>query len=301
MRKKMVFLMVATLMASVISGCKGVSVDINKGSSEASSSESSSSDSSSSEDSGKASGSEAESGNKDTMFQVSLLQGLTEGDFDGSVSAAEYKTMGDTGIGTFDGLNGELVMLDGKIFRAAGDGSVEEVDDSETIPFGNTSFFEADSTQEISDVGSYEELQDILNDSVHELGANYFYVVRIDGSFSEMHVRSELKQEKPYVTINEALEKDQKEFDYKDIEGTMVGIYCPSFMSQLNNVGWHFHFVSDDRSKGGHVFELKVKDAEIGMDFTDDYKVVLPDSEKFQETDFSIDRSADVKKAETKQ
>lgn len=43
--------------------------------------------------------------------------------------------MGDIGIGTFDKLNGELIMLDGVVYRAAGDGSVEVVSDEETVPF----------------------------------------------------------------------------------------------------------------------------------------------------------------------
>ena len=53
------------------------------------------------------------SANKDVLNQVSLLQGLTFGDYNGSVTAATLKDKGDIGIGTFDALNGELIMLDG--------------------------------------------------------------------------------------------------------------------------------------------------------------------------------------------
>ena len=73
--------------------------------------------------------------NKDVLYQVSLLQGLTNGDYYGSVPVTELKQHGDTGIGTFNKLNGELIMLDGGVYRAAGDGSVEAVSDEETIPF----------------------------------------------------------------------------------------------------------------------------------------------------------------------
>ena len=68
---------------------------------------------------------------KNEIYQVSLLQGLTNGDYYGSVSFAQVKQHGDTGIGTFDPLNGELILLDGRVYRAAGDGSVEVAADTE--------------------------------------------------------------------------------------------------------------------------------------------------------------------------
>ena len=49
---------------------------------------------------------------RETIYQVSLLQGLTLGDYNGSVSVKQLKQKGDTGIGTFEGVNGELIMVD---------------------------------------------------------------------------------------------------------------------------------------------------------------------------------------------
>ena len=68
---------------------------------------------------------------RDVMFQVSLLQGLTFGDYHGSITVEDLKEHGDTGLGTFDGLNGEMIVIDGEVYRAAGDGTVEEVSDDE--------------------------------------------------------------------------------------------------------------------------------------------------------------------------
>ena len=87
-----------------------------------------------------------EAQNREALYQVSLLQGLTEGDFEGSVTVGDLKKHGDTGIGTFDGLNGELVMLDGEVWQAAGDGSVNLMEDAATIPFGNVTFLDSDET-----------------------------------------------------------------------------------------------------------------------------------------------------------
>ena len=237
--------------------------------------------------------------NREVINQVSLLQGLTFGDYEGSASAKEVKAMGDIGIGTFDALNGELIMLDGVIYRAAGDGSIEVVPDTETIPFCDVTFFDNDESQTISGISDLAGLKDTLDQRVKELGTNRFYFVRIDGSFEEMNVRSELAQTKPYKPLATVLETDQTFFDYENIKGTIVGLYCPAYMDKLNAVGWHFHFISDDKKSGGHMLDLKCSSAEVKWDYTDGYSMVLPTNEMFNGFDLTVDQSEDIKKVET--
>ncbi len=181
---------------------------------------------------------------RETIYQVSLLQGLTLGDYNGSVSVKELKQKGDTGIGTFEGVNGELIMVDGTVYRAKSDGSIETAPDDETIPFANVTFFDTDEKQDISGVSSIADLKKLLDEKVEKLGRNQFYMVRVDGTFKKMHARSELKQEKPYKPLAEALKTDQREFSWDNIEGTVVALYCPQYMKDLNAAGWHLHFVS---------------------------------------------------------
>ena len=235
---------------------------------------------------------------RETIYQVSLLQGLTFGEYNGSVSVADLKKRGDIGIGTFEGLNGELIAIDGKVYRAAGDGSVEEVSDDTLIPFSNVSFFDEDVKDTLNGVDDITALQDILNQKVSELGENKFYFIRIDGTFNEMNVRSEYAQEEPYKPLAEVLETDQTFFDYENIEGTVVGLYCPPYMSDLNATGWHLHFVSSDKTKGGHVLGLNVDEAELGMDITEGFEMALPDNEMFADFDLTIDQSEDIEKVE---
>lgn len=236
---------------------------------------------------------------KETIYQVSLLQGLLQGDYTGSVTIGELKKHGDTGIGTFDNLNGELIMKDGVVYRAKGDGTVEIPGDEETIPFSNVTFLDKDETSAIKDIADLKSLENLLNEKVKELGENRFYMVRIDGTFSEMHVRSEYAQKRPFKTLVEVLETDQTFYDYKDVKGTVVALYCPEYMKELNNAGWHLHFVSEDGKKGGHVLDLGVSGAELNWDYTEGFEMSLPDNSDFKSIDFSKDRSAEVKKAET--
>ena len=236
---------------------------------------------------------------REVIYQVSMLQGLTFGDYNGSVPVSKLKEMGDTGIGTFDGLNGELIMLDGTVYRAAHDGSIEVVPDEETIPFANVTFFDADEVTTQENIQNVNSLKDILDNMVRETGSNRFYMVRVEGTFRTMNVRSELPQEEPYEPLAKVLETDQTFFDYQDIKGTVVGLYCPDYMSSLNAAGWHFHFISEDKSAGGHVLDLSADTAEIRMDRTDGFSMIVPDNEMFNQFDLTVDQSDDIKKVET--
>lgn len=243
--------------------------------------------------------SHADQQDRDTIYQVSLLQGLTFGDYYGSISVSELKQHGDIGIGTFDALDGELIMLDGEVYRAAGDGSVEIVSDDETIPFSNVTFMDADETILLSDIPSYASLCDKLNQLTEEKGKNRFYMIRIDGTFQEMNVRSEYAQKEPYQPLVEVLEHDQTFFDYQNIEGTLVGLYCPPYMSSLNATGWHLHFISKDKTKGGHVLGLQMTEGTLMVDDTDGFQMVLPQNEMFSGFDLTIDQSEDIEKVES--
>lgn len=214
----------------------------------------------------------------ETIYQVSLLSNLEQGDYHGHVSVEYLKKKGDTGLGMFDRLNGEMIVLDGVVYRAAGDGTVAEVlDDDELVSFADVTMFSEDESQEITEIESMDALQTLLNAKVGELGENRFYMIRIDGTFGEMHVSSEYAQQEPYKPLADVTETDQTFFDFEDIEGTVVGLYCPEYMNGLNTPGWHFHFISFDRTAGGQVLGLSVHDATISWDKTDGFQLLLPE------------------------
>ena len=235
----------------------------------------------------------------ESIYQVALLQSLAQGYFDGSMTVADLKTHGDTGIGTFDGLNGEMIVLDGVVYQAIGDGSVVVPADDETVPFSNVTFFEEDLVLPLSATPDMASLQATLNEIVSEHGANLFYMVKIPGTFSSIKVRSEYKQEKPYRNLDVALAADQNEFDFEDIKGTMVGLYCPDYMGDLNSVGWHFHFLTEDLTQGGHVLQVSVDEATAMLDATPGFELFLPEDDTFQNMELSKDMDEAIHKAET--
>ena len=234
------------------------------------------------------------------LFQVSLLQSMLQGDYDGFITVKDLKQYGDTGIGTFHGVNGEMIFLDGTVYRALWDGSIEIVGDDEVIPFSNVTFFDADIEVANVSAPTLEDLKVILNSVAASNGQNQFYVAKLKGSFPLMFVRSELQQKKPYIPLAEAMKTDQREFTYNDVTGTVIALYCPSYMSSLNTPGWHLHFLSDDGQKGGHILEMSIGEASLAMDIISEFALIVPNRDSFNEKNLGIDMREEIRQVEVK-
>lgn len=51
--------------------------------------------------------------------------------------------------------------------------------------------------------------------------------------------------------------------------------------------GWHLHFLSDDKTKGGHVLELNMTKANAGIDIISEFNMLLSSSDSFTNMDLS--------------
>lgn len=240
----------------------------------------------------------AEPVERETNNQIALLQSLTLGYFDGSITVGELKNLGNIGIGTFEGLNGELIMLDGVVYRANQDLKINVVEDKVTVPFSNVTFFEKDFSVKLKNISGKNSLETKFNELVEKSGVNSFYFVKIPATFKKITVRSEEGQKKPYPTLVEALTATQKEQTFENINGTIVGLYCPPYMGELNSVGWHFHFISSDKTVGGHVLELNIATGTAEFDKTNNFNLKLPKRKNFQSLDLAQDLREDIHKAE---
>ena len=113
-------------------------------------------------------------GDRESLYQVSLLQDLTQGDYYGSVPVSKLKKKGDIGLGTFNRLNGEMIVLDGRVYRADGKGKVEEAADNETTPFASVTFFDEDDKAVLKDVKNLNSLISVLDKKYTKHSKNYF-------------------------------------------------------------------------------------------------------------------------------
>ncbi len=223
----------------------------------------------------------------ETLYQTALLQSLMLGDYYGSVSVGDLKKFGDTGIGTFDKLNGELIMLDGKVYSGLSDGTLKEMDDDVTIPFSDVTFFDEDVTINLNSVTSMDDLKEKMDEAIKDSGTNYFYMIKIEGNFKHVEYRSELAQEEPYKPLADVMVTDQVMFNADNTNGIIVGLYCPAYMDGLNTAGWHFHYVSGDFTTGGHLLNIEFDSATAKLDKTTGFNMVLPEESYFDKIDLT--------------
>ena len=62
-----------------------------------------------------------------SLFQVSTSRALVEGVFGGCLTVKDLKQHGDFGLGTYEQLDGEMIMLEGRCFRVIQNGQAIEV------------------------------------------------------------------------------------------------------------------------------------------------------------------------------
>ncbi|TAM34214.1 acetolactate decarboxylase [bacterium] len=219
---------------------------------------------------------------RDVLYQVSTIQALSAGDYDGKASLCRLRRHGDFGIGTFQGLDGEMLALDGVFYQVKADGRVYPVDQASRIPFAQVTFFDADKTFVIDDELNYAELTRHLDKLLPS--KNIFYAVKISGLFKYVQIRSVPKQSPPYPKLDQAL-KGQKVFEFYDIRGTMVGWRSPQCSEKIGVPGYHMHFISEDKLKGGHVLDFKTGGVKAELDETNDFYLSLPDNPEFLDLD----------------
>lgn len=211
---------------------------------------------------------------RDRLTQLSTLGALSSGLFEGLAPIAEMSRYGDLGLGTFDGLDGEMVQIDGQVYQVAFDGTVRKPDGTVTSPFYTTTFFETDDSFVPPAGVSMEELQKLIDARLPS--RNLFYAVRIDGVFVRMRTRSVPRQSKPYPPLSQVV-PGQSVFDLESVSGTAVGFRSPTYTGAFNAAGYHFHFLDEARSTGGHVLDFVAGEVTVLLDTTPRFEALLPE------------------------
>jgi len=215
--------------------------------------------------------------NRDSLYQSSTLGALSEGIYDGETTIGELKKYGDTGIGTFNALDGEMIACEGRFYQVKYDGSVVEVDDGAKTPFALIKRFQPDRTLSGGSL-NYSGLISYLDANL--LTGNIFYAVKITGNFSYVKTRSVQRQKPPYPRLIDAV-KNQSIFEFKNVRGTIVGFRFPDYAAGINMPGYHLHFISSDRKSGGHLLDCAMKNASIELDYSHDIYLIVPESGLF--------------------
>lgn len=230
-----------------------------------------------------------------TIYLCAPVNALVEGLYEQNVPLSEIKQHGDFGLGTFNDLDGEMVLLDGVVYQITSDGRAVRIeDDAVRTPFACVTPYRPISHDQLDQESSYGEFLTWL---VRLLPSpNLFYGLRVEGEFASLKARSVPKTEN-YRPLAEVA-KEQSLFEFQNVSGTLVGFFTPSFMGSLSVPGLHLHFLSDDFRSGGHLLECRPRKIRVGVQFINHLELALPLSLDYLTWDFRRDVKEDLDKAE---
>lgn len=228
------------------------------------------------------------------LYLCAPVNALVEGIYEERVPLSQIREHGDFGLGVFDDLDGEMVVLDGQIYRITAEGVVEQVHEQASTPFACVTFYSPHHIEELKTELSYETFTERLEKLLPS--RNVFYAIRVEGRFGVMRVRS-LPRQQNYRPLVEVA-KEQSVFTFTDIAGCLAGFFTPAFFSSLNVPGFHLHFLSTDRRHGGHVLECRPSRVSVGVQLLSTLELALPLSLDYLTRDFSRNTEQDLEKTE---
>lgn len=225
-----------------------------------------------------------------TLYQHGTLALLVPGLLKGTLTMGDLLKHGDTGIGTGEGLDGELIILDGKPYQVDSHGKVNLVPDSFIMPFANIHYAQYSPLVELENVG-HDELEKQILSLTH--AANTFFSIKITGSFSNVKTRAVKKSVPPFHTLAETA-RNQSIFKRDQVEGTLISYYSPELFDGAAVAGFHNHFLADDHQFGGHLLGSHLDKVEVSYQLFDTFEQHLPVSNsEYMNHDFSGDNIAD--------
>jgi acetolactate decarboxylase len=229
-----------------------------------------------------------------TLFQVSISGALVAGVYDREVSVRSILQRGDFGLGTFADLDGEMVVLDGRVYQVHGSGKVSEVGLDAGAPFAVVTRFAPTVEAETAPVAILKELLECCDR--YRTSGNIFYAIRVDGLFKRVRTRA-VNPPAAGTRLVEAT-KAQSEFSFTSLVGTLVGLWSPGFSSAFSVSGYHFHFISGDRQHGGHLLDVEAGQLRLRIEPLTEFHLALPSSEAFLKADLSQNTAQELAYAE---
>ncbi|WP_026278782.1 MULTISPECIES: acetolactate decarboxylase [unclassified Thioalkalivibrio] len=229
-----------------------------------------------------------------SLYVSAPVNALVEGLYREDTTIADILDRGDFGLGTFNDLDGEMVVLDGEVFQLRSDGRAYAVTPETRTPFACVTRFRPWSEETIDTPMDYEGLLALFDRLIPS--HNMVYAIRLDGVFDYVRTRSVPRQDayRPLVEVA----REQPEYEFEGIEGSMAGFWTPEFMQSVAVPGYHLHFVDADRRCGGHLLEARPRSIRIALQHLPRVDLGLPMTLDYLTADLSRDTSEDLNEAE---
>jgi acetolactate decarboxylase len=232
-----------------------------------------------------------------SFFQVGNVMAFLNGIYESDVTFAELSKQGDFGLGTFNGVDGEMVAVDGVFYRIDEQGRAEVASQTLCTPFSVVSHFKSPMlTFTLDNIDTMADISKVIDERLPTLNA--FYMIRLDGGFEQVQLRSEACQPKPNKPLAETLPKVQNKFSLAKSTGTMVVSRCPSYSVGCTIPGYHYHYIDEAKSTGGHVFDFKLKSATVSVVLLREFVMWIQDSKAFDDINLDMDVFEALKQVE---
>jgi acetolactate decarboxylase len=230
------------------------------------------------------------------LYQTSTMSALLDGIYDGSVTIAELLQHGDFGVGTFNHLDGEMVVNEGVCFHLFSSGEAKVAGHDELTPFAAVTTFQADITLDVQSSTTRTDLLARIDASVSS--ENLFYGIRVSGRFASVATRTAARQEAPYRPLAEATD-DESEQTFGRTTGVLVGFRTPDYEQGISVAGYHLHFLNDDHTAGGHAFDFVLEAGLVEISIVSEMRLSLPTSGPFLAADLhNREMEAEIRKSE---
>ena len=230
-----------------------------------------------------------------TLFAYSTIDALLSGSYDGELTLRQLAIHGNFGIGTFNHLDGEMILLDGVFYHAHADGTVSVASPAKRTPLASVTRFRPTQTLRTDDTLALGDLEKLIDARL--ANPNLFYAIRIDGLFADAAVRAISPQQRPYKPLA-TLVATQSVHQFQSVRGTLVGIRSPAFSKGISVPGYHWHLLTADRRQGGHVLRLTLSSGSVRIATLSDFTVQLPRSDEFAHSDQTKDRTDETRRVE---
>ncbi|WP_255414018.1 acetolactate decarboxylase [Corynebacterium sp. 13CS0277] len=219
-----------------------------------------------------------------TIFQNSLMTALLDGIYDGEMTVSELLGHGNFGLGTFDALDGEMVIIDGTCYQLRGDGTARVADLQQRSPFAVATNFVPRIVRDAPPGWARKDLSAFIDGMMPS--KNYMYALRITGTFSMVKVRTVTKQQRPYRPMADAI-GDDAEHVFTNIDGVVAGFRTPIYEKGISVPGCHVHFIDAGRTRGGHILDFVLDEGVIELCPGTDLKLRLPVTNDFLDADLA--------------
>lgn len=223
------------------------------------------------------------------IYQTSTMGALIDGVYDGDVTIGELLRHGDFGLGTFNRLDGEMVILDGTCHHLRSDGSAQVADAGDLTPFAAVTWFRPDTTIPVTTSTDRAALTALIDAALSS--DNLMYALRIKGTFGAVRTRTVMRQQPPYPPLTEAA-KGQEESTFRDVEGTLAGFRTPDFEQAIAVAGYHMHFIDRDHRHGGHALDYRLEHGVIEISSRSELHLSLPRTRQFLASDLTSESLA---------